>query len=161
MLHYYFVLKIEITSSKLSKNLTAVLMLHYTWPQILNNDMVWPWINFEPVIAVLASRLKLRSRVHCICVAVSCSGRISISAPTTALRHCKEVNLRCSALRLAVVDKGSIHRYCSCVAADYERTLKLSCEQALWTNRNFPSSLETMWFQSERTIRLPNDHFNL
>ena len=31
--------------------------------------------------------------VYCICVAVSCSGRISVSAPTTALRYCKEVNL--------------------------------------------------------------------
>ncbi len=36
--------------------------------------------------------------VHCSCVVVSCSGRISVSAPTTALRYCKEVNLRCSVL---------------------------------------------------------------
>ena len=43
--------------------------------------------------------------VHCSCVAVSCSGRISVSATTTALRYCKEVYLRCSALRWAAVDK--------------------------------------------------------
>ena len=50
--------------------------------------------------------LKLRSFiVHCSCVAVSCSGRISVSAPTTALRYCKEVNLRCSMLCWAAVDK--------------------------------------------------------
>ena len=36
--------------------------------------------------------------VHCSCIAVSCSDRISVSAPTTAFRCCKEVNLRYSAL---------------------------------------------------------------
>ena len=33
-----------------------------------------------------------------ICVAISNSGCISVSAMTSALRYCKEVNLRCSAL---------------------------------------------------------------
>ncbi len=37
--------------------------------------------------------------LHCICVAVSCSAHISVSALTTALWYCKEVNWRCSALR--------------------------------------------------------------
>ncbi len=42
--------------------------------------------------------------VYCICVAVSCSGRISVSTRTTALQYYKEMNLRCSALRWAGVD---------------------------------------------------------
>ena len=36
--------------------------------------------------------------VHCRCIAVSCSGRISISAPTSALQYSKEVNLKCVVL---------------------------------------------------------------
>ena len=31
--------------------------------------------------------------VHYSCIAVSCSGCISVSAPTTAVQYCKEVNL--------------------------------------------------------------------
>ena len=30
--------------------------------------------------------------VHCSCLAESCSGRVSVSALTTALQYCKEVN---------------------------------------------------------------------
>ena len=47
---------------------------------------------------------------HCMCVAVSCSARISISAPTSALRHCREVNLRCSALHWTAVDNNQLYR---------------------------------------------------
>ena len=43
--------------------------------------------------------------VYFICVAVSGSGRISVSVTTTALRYYCNFKLRGSALRLAAVDK--------------------------------------------------------
>ncbi len=39
-----------------------------------------------------SSKLKALFIVYCICIVVSCSGRISVSALTTALWHCKEMN---------------------------------------------------------------------
>ena len=53
---------------------------------------------------------KAAFKVHCSCVAVSCSGCFSVSAPTTAVQYCNKVNMRCSALCWAVVDKQSINR---------------------------------------------------
>ncbi len=46
--------------------------------------------------------------LHCFFVVVSCSTHIFISAPTTALQHCNKVNISCSALCWAAVDKKSI-----------------------------------------------------
>ncbi len=53
----------------------------------------------------LNTTLKGSFLVYYICVAVSSNGHISVSALTTVLQYCKEVNLRCSALHCGAVDK--------------------------------------------------------
>ena len=46
--------------------------------------------------------------LHCICVALSCSAPISISAQTTGLRHSKEMNLEVQCNMLSCIANAAV-----------------------------------------------------
>ncbi len=119
LINMYIRLKIQIY---LLRKIYEKGWFYVAFSDILKNSMTLPW----KIIIAQCKALFIFHLFHCMCIAVSYSTRISISVPTTALRHCNKVNCRCSVLHWAVVDTNQLSVMQQHIAVEYEWSLRIS-----------------------------------